>query len=525
LASRLVSSSETFGSVGGGPLPAAQYVRMSTKHQRYSTENQSDAILQYAVRWGFDIVRTYADNGKSGLRIDGRDALKQLLTDVESKSPGFKAILVYDVSRWGRFQDADESAYYEYICRRSGIEVRYCAEQFENDASVASTIVKTVKRAMAGEYSRELSSKVFAGHARLIEMGFRQGGTAGYGLRRRLIDQNGNRRAILAFGERKSLQTDRVVLEPGPAEEVETVRRMFGMLVHDNKSPGEIASRLNDEQIKTDLGRAWTSSSVQAVLANEKYIGNNVFNRVSVKLKQKRVLNSPDMWIRAVAAFPAIVEPELFEAAQMALEIRNRHLSDREMLTRLKELYLRQGRLTSIIIDESRGLPNSATYRRHFGSLGRAYRLVGYLPYRASEFTEINRRLRRLYAEVHSGVLSNIQNLGGNVTGTGKKDLIRIKGEFTCSIVIARCTSIRAGGGLRWNVRLDTILRPDITVAVRLAPDNQQTMDYYVLPKIDLAASRLHLAERNGVFLDTYRFDTLHRFFQISGRARLRFVE
>jgi DNA invertase Pin-like site-specific DNA recombinase len=137
-------------------------------------------------------VRTYSDNGKSGLRIDGRDALKRLLTDVESKSPGFKAILVYDVSRWGRFQDADESAYYEYICRRSGIEVRYCAEQFENDGSVASTIVKTVKRAMAGEYSRELSSKVFAGQARLIEMGFRQGGPAGYGLRRRLIDQNRN---------------------------------------------------------------------------------------------------------------------------------------------------------------------------------------------------------------------------------------------------------------------------------------------------------------------------------------------
>src|SRR6202045_2352548 len=126
--------------MGREPVPAAQYVRMSTDHQRYSTENQSDAILQYAVRYGFDIVRTYADNGKSGLRIDGRDALKQLLTDVESKSPGFKAILVYDVSRWGRFQDADESAYYEYICRRSGIEVRYCAEQFENDGSVASTI-------------------------------------------------------------------------------------------------------------------------------------------------------------------------------------------------------------------------------------------------------------------------------------------------------------------------------------------------------------------------------------------------
>ena len=148
----------------------------------------------------------------------------------------------------GRFQDADESAYYEYVCRRSGVEVRYCAEQFENDGSVASTIVKTVKRAMAGEYSRELSAKVFAGQCRLIELGFRQGGHAGYGLRRRLVDQNGNPKAILAFGEQKSLQSDRVVLEPGPVEEVETVRRMFRMFVHEEKHQREIdrkSTRLN----------------------------------------------------------------------------------------------------------------------------------------------------------------------------------------------------------------------------------------------------------------------------------------
>ncbi len=68
---------------------------------------------------------------------------------------------------WGRFHDADESAYYEYICRRAGIDVQYVAEQFENDGSPVSTIVKGVKRAMAREYSRELSTNVFAGQCRL----------------------------------------------------------------------------------------------------------------------------------------------------------------------------------------------------------------------------------------------------------------------------------------------------------------------------------------------------------------------
>jgi hypothetical protein len=98
-----------------GEIPAAEYVRMSTEHQQYSTENQREIIRQYAEQRGMIIVRTYTDVGKSGLRIDGRDALKQLIGDVEKGCANFSAILVYDVSRWGRFQDADESAYYEYM--------------------------------------------------------------------------------------------------------------------------------------------------------------------------------------------------------------------------------------------------------------------------------------------------------------------------------------------------------------------------------------------------------------------------
>src|ERR1700751_4505373 len=265
------------------------------------------------------------------------------------------------------------SAHYEYVCRRSGVEVRYCAEQFENDGSVASTIVKTVKRAMAGEYSRELSAKVFAGQCRLIELGFRQGGHAGYGLRRRLVDHNGNPKALLAFGEQKSLQTDRVVLEPGPVEEVETVRRMFRMFVHEHKHQREIAAILNKELIRTDLGRRWTVGSVHQVLTNEKYIGNNVFNRASAKLTSKRSANPPEMWIRAVGAFPAIVDPELFQAARAVLARRNRQLSDDEMLALLKDLYAKHGRLSSVIIDQAKDLPVSLTYRQRFGSLGRVY--------------------------------------------------------------------------------------------------------------------------------------------------------
>ena len=132
------------------PHWAAVYVRMSTEHQQYSTSNQMDVIREYAKRRGLEIVKEYSDEGKSGLNIQGRDSLAQMIQDVESGQATYSCILVYDVSRWGRFQDADESAYYEYICRRAGVAVHYCAEQFENDGSPVSTIVKGVKTSDGG---------------------------------------------------------------------------------------------------------------------------------------------------------------------------------------------------------------------------------------------------------------------------------------------------------------------------------------------------------------------------------------
>ena len=71
------------------------------------------------------------------------------MSDVEKKQVHFSALFVYDVRRWGRFRDVDESAYYEYVLKGAGIRVHYCAEQFENDGSMSSSALKTLKRSMA----------------------------------------------------------------------------------------------------------------------------------------------------------------------------------------------------------------------------------------------------------------------------------------------------------------------------------------------------------------------------------------
>jgi DNA invertase Pin-like site-specific DNA recombinase len=500
---------------------AAQYIRMSTEHQKYSTENQSDVIAGYAAQRGMTIVRTYADEGKSGLRIDGRHALLQLIDDITGHQTEFGVILVYDVSRWGRFQDADESAYLEYLCKRAGIAVHYCAEQFENDGSLSATIIKSMKRAMAGEYSRELSTKVFAGQCRLIALGFRQGGPAGFGLRRQLVDESRQPKGELRQGQRKSLQTDRVILVPGPADEVQLVRRIFQMFVEEGRNVREIADLLNSEHRLRDVGCPWTRRTVLQVLTNEKYVGNNVFNRESFKLQQRREKNPPELLVRSMAAFEPIVEPGMFAAAASIIAERNDRFSPDEMLARLAALFAQTGELTAPMIDERDDLPCSAVYRRRFGTLVRAYSLVGYRPPRNFRFLEVNRDLRSLHPSIVAEAIAGIERQGSTVARDAGTDLLTVNGEIRIAVVLVPCTATRAGRQ-RWKIRFDVALRPDVTLVVRMQPNNKDVLDYYILPRLDFQEPALRIGGENSLRINAYRTDTLVPLFDLTQRIPLR---
>jgi DNA invertase Pin-like site-specific DNA recombinase len=493
---------------------------MSTEHQQYSTSNQMDVIREYAKRRGLAIVKIYSDEGKSGLNIQGRDSLAQMIRDVQSGEGKFSCILVYDISRWGRFQDADESAYYEYICRQAGVTVHYCGEQFENDGSPASTIIKSVKRTMAGEYSRELSTKVFLGACKLIQRGFKQGGTAGFGLRRMLVDGNGQRKAELKMGEQKSLQTDRVILVAGPEGEVRVVRWIYREFLEGGKVESDIAAALNAQGLVTDFGRAWTRGTVHQVLTNEKYIGNNVYHRTSFKLKRKHVVNPPEKWIRADGVFQGIVEPDVFSRAREIILARSQRLTDDEMLEKLRGVLRQHGRISGIVIDETEGLPSSAAFQNRFGSLVAAYRLIGYDPGIDYSFIETNRKLRKQYPEIVASVIRRVQELGAVATWDEKTDLLHLNGELRVSIVLCRHI-MTPGGSSRWVVRLDAGLKPDITIAVRMDATNEGIRDYYLLPGIDMTWENLRMAEDNGVYLDAYRFETLDYFLGMAERVKI----
>lgn len=518
LSKREVPSGSAYKAATG--LRAAQYVRMSTEHQRYSTENQASAIADYAKAHGIEIVRTYEDAGKSGLTLKGRPGLQRLLNDVQAPGQDFELILVYDVSRWGRFPDPDEAASYVHACKRRGVAIVYCAEPFQNDGSLPSSIMIGLKRGMAAEYSRELSVKVFRGACTIVQHGFRQGGTAGYGLRRQLLDEQRNPKGILARGQQKSIQTDRVVLVPGPIDERHVVQRIYELFLRG--SPERvIAAVLNRENIASETGRPWSRGVVHQILTNEKYIGNNVYNRTSFKLKAQHVKNPPEEWVRRADAFEAIVPVEQFLQVRQIIAERCRHYDDDQLLSMLRLLLSRHGALSGLMIDEEEALPSSSAYRSRFGSLLRAYKLVGYTPARDYAYLEINRALREMHPTIVEHMSRQIQASGGHVQPHGNTGLLLVNGEFTASLVVAPCKPTPAGG-MRWRIRFDAGLQPDVTLVTRLDADNRVPYDYYVFPALDFSQSEQPRHTNNGLWLDLYRTDDLHNFYYMAGRAPLK---
>jgi DNA invertase Pin-like site-specific DNA recombinase len=420
---------------------AAQYLRMSTDMQRYSIENQAEVIGLYAASRGLTITESYEDGGRSGVSLEGRPALKALLSDVTSRRTDFSIILVYDVSRWGRFQDSDESAHYEYLCRQSGVTVEYCAELFENDGSVTATVIKNIKRAMAGEFSRELSVKVFAGQRRLVLNGYHVGSTAGYGLRRMLLDERGRPKFELSKGQRKSLQTERVILVPGPPHEVKIVHRIYDMFLDSKQGAREIAQKLNDEGVAGEFGRNWSQNQVLSVLSNEKYIGNAVYNRTSIKLKGKWRRNSRAEWICKPGAYEAIVSRDRFDEAAKRIVSLNRSITRNEMLDQLTALWCKSGHLSTYLVDRSRYTLSANTYGARFGSLSKAFRLIGF---RNRENIGTNTDLRK---KIAAELTAEIVKRGGTVDTRHWNRQIIVNGEIGVNIKIGR---LKTGGPRVW---------------------------------------------------------------------------
>ena len=349
---------------------------MSTDHQKYSLENQAAAISAYAAIEGFEIIRSYEDAGRSGVTTRRRLGLSQMLADVVGGSPPFKTILVLDVSRWGRYQDADEAGHYEFLCRSAGAEVVYTGEGFAD--GLAGSMHKHMKRAMAAEYSRELSAKVRVSKRRYAEAGHAPGGACPFGFARQIVNSDGTLGRVLDRSERKARPEQFLRMRPEGRRQSETLRRIFRLYVVDQLRPVRIAAQLNEAGRTWTDGKPWTSARVSRALRCDLVSGRQAFGKTTCRLGKPLEHNPPEAWGFA-RLFEPVVPLKLYKAAQRCLnQLKdNQSKTDLEMLDDLRVVLAKHGGVCGRLIDETPGIHNSAAYYVRFGTLRKAYELIG----------------------------------------------------------------------------------------------------------------------------------------------------
>jgi len=498
-------------------IPVAQYMRMSSEHQKYSIANQTAAISEFAVGHGFKIIETYADLAKSGVYLKGRIGLQNLLRDVTGKDVRYKAVLVYDVSRWGRFEDDDEAACYEFLCRRFGVKVIYCEETFPNDGSVVSSILKTLSRIDAREFSKELSLKIFESKLQLAKLGFWPGGPAPYGFARKLIsEEDPTRNRILNHHDRKALPRDKVILVPASTEEITTVRTIYRLALKHN-TYREIETYLNQKGFH-NRGARWNKSAIGEILKNPLYSGCNVWGKTCRRIGYKPGNVKATEWVITPKSFTPIVTPKCYRRVQDILHKRryNSTWTDEELLSALYKLRNRAGTLSATLINRTFNMPATNTIAKHFGSLSVAYKRIGYdLSESQAKGAETKCKLNT----IKRGIINQIVSLHPNqiaVSGLSTRPQLHIKNGHTLTLLIPPVK--RNGDGImRWViVPVELEFNNPVLICRRNLDDDQ--IEIFLFPKIGFEhrrtvadndpwwSSALKLGDFSELLRASYRF-------------------
>ena len=357
---------------------------------------------------------------------------------------------------------------------------------------------KTAKRLMAAEWSRELGVKVLAGHCRIASLGYRVGAPLTFGLRREMVDERERSKGLLAKGEFKALQADRVRLRLGPDEEIAVVRWIFQHFVLNRKTDAEIARQLNQGNVPNHHGRSWSSLMVHDILKNENYVGNLVYNKTSRRLGQTQVNNPDHLWVRRLGVVPPVIDQDLFTRAQKIMAERYISIPEDQMLRRLRIALARKGKLSSSIIKKTPSLPSPACYVKHFGSIRNAYKLIDYDGSRdcrwfdaRDHWTEVLSELANQVAEALKadfGVRLNLTDDGTALTRNGSDKIISFQ-------VVRKLAKRSPKHVALWRAH-QRKQRAEFCVYLRLNDLNEALQDYVLLRSAETASPYLTLSDR-----------------------------
>jgi DNA invertase Pin-like site-specific DNA recombinase len=287
-------------------MRVALYLRRSTDDlQPESLLIQEERLRSYAASHGYDVAAVYSDSA-SGRSVKHRPGFAKLLADVQ-QGVAFAAVVVRDVSRWGRFQNVDESAYWEMVLLFQGVRVIYAEEAFGDASRPYDSILKAMRRVCAAEFSREKSRLLQAAMASAVARGFRAAGNAPYGMKIVRAARNGNTATVRATGPRAGSRS-RLKLAPANNAASRIVRQIFRLFVAESLTLTEIARRLNAE--RSCRGRKWRADAVREVLTNAAYAGIACATfRASDNFQEPTTIECRNAW-------RGLVTEETFQIAQ-----------------------------------------------------------------------------------------------------------------------------------------------------------------------------------------------------------------
>lgn len=302
---------------------AVAYYRHSAEDkQENSVPLQQDFIRELLQKYDIEIIHEEADEGVSGLTAN-RPGFNRLFRDwiLNASAPLFDYVIVYDVSRWGRFEDADEAGYYEFQCKQAGKEVIYARRGFSTEEQRGMAQVQTAfERWMSFQYSKKLSEDVIRGCLEISSQGYSVGGQAPYGLARMLLGA-GDRKPIriMQDGERKSVANERITFVPKGDSTTVAVVRIFDLFSLESLDPQEIALVMNKKGFVSANGTEWNKEKVLRILSNPAYKGTLIYNKTWGRLHKKKRENPVSEWVICDNAFEAVIEPERFDLVQEQL--------------------------------------------------------------------------------------------------------------------------------------------------------------------------------------------------------------
>lgn len=298
-------------------IKAVAYLRMSSDDQKTSIAQQRREVRAYAIEQGYELVREYVDEGKSGSKDQNkRIDFAKMLTDAAKGE--FQAVLCWNTSRFARL-DSFDAVMAKQSLRTYGIHLNTVKEDRIDWNTFEGRILDVLRSESDHKFSRDISASTLRGRLDALNRGFWPNGSVPYGYDRLYV--SGENSHLVPrdspFRKPRNWQLKLVV----NAAEAKVVRWLFDEFCGRDKSLRQLALELSKRNVPSpgNCPSGWTKDSVKAVLCNRAYVG---VGHIGLGRRRAKEAFNRAVPTEKTDCCPAIIDLTIYDAAQKRLNDR-----------------------------------------------------------------------------------------------------------------------------------------------------------------------------------------------------------